>query len=67
VTGKKCTYTVLPSTGVPDRDIMFKLYNDIGMYGTKEIPDRNLIELGVEFSTVEDFVYDKLCPILGVR
>jgi hypothetical protein len=38
-----CMYTVLPTTGVPDRDIMFNLYNDIGVYGKEEIPDENLL------------------------
>jgi hypothetical protein len=66
VTGRRCTYTVLPTTGVHDRDVMFQLYNDIGMYGTKEIPDQNLLDLGVKFHTVEDFVRERLAPHLGV-
>ena len=45
---------------------MFQLYNDIGMYGTKEIPDQNLLDLGVKFHTVEDFVHERLAPHLGV-
>ena len=66
VTGRKCTYTVLPTTGVPDRDVMFHLYNDIGMYGTKQIPDPNLLELGIKFHTVEDFIKEQLCPHLNI-
>ena len=46
---------------------MFTLYNDIGMYGTKPIPDPNLLELGVKFHSVEDFIRDKLCPHLGIQ
>lgn len=45
---------------------MFKLYNDIGMYGTKEIPDPNLLELGVKFQTLEDFIKDSLVPHLKI-
>lgn len=66
VTGRKCTYTVLPTTGVPDRDIMFKLYNGIGMYGSKEIPDEGLLELGVRFHSVEDFIRERLMPYLQI-
>jgi len=66
VTGRKCTYTVLPTTGVPDRDVMFTLYNDIGMYGVKPIPDPNLLGLGVKFHTLEDFIKDSLVPHLKI-
>jgi hypothetical protein len=34
---------ILPTTEVQDRDVMFTPYNDIGMYGTKPIPDENSI------------------------
>lgn len=44
VTGRNCAYTVLPTTGVPDRDILFTLYNDIGMFETKgKIHGRNYL------------------------
>jgi hypothetical protein len=66
VSGLKCTYEVLPTTGVPDRDVMFKLYNAQGMYGTKEIPDPNLLELGVKFHSVEDFIRDRLLPHVDI-
>jgi hypothetical protein len=66
VTGRKCKYTVIPSTGVPDRDVMFTLYNDIGMYGKKEIPDQNLVDLGIKFHNVEDFVCERLAPHSGI-
>lgn len=66
VSGRKCTYTVIPTTGVPDRDIMFKLYNAQGMYGTQPIPDPNLLALGIKFHSVEDFVRERLIPHLGI-
>jgi len=66
VTGKECYYTVLPSTGVPDRDIMFQLYNEMGMYGAKEIPDENILKLGVKLHDIDDFVRDRLAPHLGL-
>lgn len=66
VSGKKAIYRRLESTGWADRDIMFKLYNECGMYGFKEIPDKNVLALGVELHGVEDFVRSRLLPHLGL-
>ncbi|PCH37493.1 NAD(P)-binding protein [Wolfiporia cocos MD-104 SS10] len=66
VTGKECIYTVLPTTGVPDRDVMFQLYNEMGMYGAKEIPDENILKLGVKLHSIDDFVRARLAPHLGL-
>jgi hypothetical protein len=66
VTGKKCTWDSLATTGVPDRDIMYQLYNEIGMYGNKELPDENIIALGVKMHDIEDFVRERLVPYLGL-
>lgn len=66
VSGKKAEYVVIPTTGVKDRDIMFELYNHVGMYPGKEIPDNNILALGVKLSNVEEFVREKLLPHLGV-
>lgn len=64
VSGKKCTFKCLPTTGVPDRDIMYQLYNEMGMYGGKELPDENVIALGVKMHGIEDFVRERLLPHL---
>ncbi|RDL37670.1 Uncharacterized protein BP5553_05103 [Venustampulla echinocandica] len=66
VTGKKCTWDSLPTTGVPDRDIMYQLYNEVGMYGNKELPDNNVVALGVKMHGIEDFVRERLVPHLGL-
>jgi hypothetical protein len=66
VTGKECTYTVLPTSGVPDRDIMFQLYNERGMYGAKAIPDPTVLALGVKLHSTENFVRECLVPFLGI-
>ncbi|KAH9942071.1 NAD(P)-binding protein [Amylocystis lapponica] len=66
LTGKTVTYETLPTTGVPDRDIMFQLYNEMGMYGAKEIPDPNVLKLGVELHGIDDFVRSRLAPHLGL-
>lgn len=66
VSGKKAVYRRLETTGWVDRDIMFQLYNECGMYGAKEIPDENVLALGVELHGVEDFVRSRLLPHLGL-
>ncbi|KAL2012623.1 hypothetical protein VTN00DRAFT_148 [Thermoascus crustaceus] len=67
ISGKRAIYTVLPSSGVPDRDTMFELYNSVGMYPGKEIPDENVLKLGVKLHSVENFIRDRLLPHLGLQ
>ena len=74
ITGKKTIYTVLPSTGWPDRDTMFELYNDIKIsYPGREVPDPKVtgaIEdggLGVNLSGgLEEYIRLELLPALGL-
>lgn len=66
VSGKKAVYERLDKTGWPDRDAMFELYNEYGMYGAKEIPDEHVLALGVELHGIEDFVRERLLPYLGL-
>lgn len=66
VTGKQTIYRKLETTGWKDRDTMFQLYNECGMYKGKEIPDQNVLALGVELHGVEDFVRSRLLPHLGL-
>lgn len=66
VSGKRAVYRRLETTGWKDRDVMFQLYNDCEMYGAKEIPDDNVLALGVELHGVEDFVRSRLLPHLGL-
>jgi hypothetical protein len=67
VSGKRCHYIVLPTTGVPERDTMFQLYNEVGMHPGVQIPDAEVLKLGVEFHDVEDFIRDRLLPNLGLN
>lgn len=66
VSGKRCEYIVLPSTGVPERDTMFRLYNEVGMYPGLSLPDPKVVAMGVELHTAEDFMKEKLLPHLGL-
>ncbi|KAL1885703.1 hypothetical protein Plec18167_001198 [Paecilomyces lecythidis] len=68
LSGKQVKYTVLETTGVHDRDIMFHLYNHGYMYRGATVPDENVFKLlGVKFHDLEDFVRDKLLPYLGLK
>jgi len=45
---------------------MFQLYNSQGMYGSQEIPDPKVLNLGVKLHGVDDFVRETLLPHLGI-
>jgi hypothetical protein len=45
---------------------MYQLYNEMGMYGNKELPDENIVALGVKMHCFEDFVRERLVPHLGL-
>jgi len=64
VTGKPTKYVVLPSTGNEARDTMFNLYNLTGTYPGVELPDPNVLNLGVELHGAEQFARERLIPHL---
>ena len=74
ISGKRSFYTVLPSTGWPDRDTMFELYNDIKIsYPGREVPDPKITSatgdggLGVKLSGgLEEYIRVELLPALGL-
>ncbi|KAJ4215731.1 hypothetical protein NW759_009591 [Fusarium solani] len=66
VSGKKVIYNVKPTCGIPDRDIMLQLYNNVGMYPGVEIPPPEVLELGVKLHSAEDFIRERLLPHLGI-
>ncbi|KAI8930864.1 hypothetical protein NX059_011881 [Plenodomus lindquistii] len=66
VSGKKVVYKVKPTCGIPDRDIMLQLYNNVGMYPGVEIPTPEVLELNVKLHTAEDFIRERLLPHLGL-
>jgi hypothetical protein len=45
---------------------MYQLYNEMGMYGHKELPDEKILKLGVTMHGIEDFVRERLVPHLGL-
>jgi hypothetical protein len=55
---------VLDSTGNEQRDTMFDLYNVTGTYPGVELPDPNVLDLGVQLHGVEEFVRQRLLPHL---
>lgn len=58
---------MLPTTGVPERDIMFELYNEVGMHPGVQFPDPQVLNLGVKFHNVEEYIREKLLPHLGLK
>ncbi|KAF5581445.1 transcriptional regulatory [Fusarium pseudoanthophilum] len=66
VSGKKVIYKVKPTCGIPDRDIMLQLYNDVGMYPGVSIPTPEVAMLGVKLHSAEDFIRERLLPHLGL-
>ncbi|KIX09316.1 uncharacterized protein Z518_00395 [Rhinocladiella mackenziei CBS 650.93] len=67
VSGKNVEYMVLPTTGVPERDKMFSMYNEVGMHPGVTFPDPRVVNLGVTFHNTEDFIREKLLPHLGLE
>ena len=45
---------------------MFQLYNEMGMYGDKTLPDEAEVGLGVRMHGIDDFVREVLVPHLGL-
>ena len=66
VTGLPTRYVILPTTGNDSRDIMFNLYNQTGTYPGVALPDKNVLDLGVELHGLEQFVREKLVPHLKI-
>ena len=67
MSGKKVVYKVKPTCGIPDRDIMLQLYDNVGMYPGLEIPTPEVLELGVKLHTAEDYIRERLLPHLGLE
>lgn len=66
VSGKRVIYKIKPTCGIPDRDIMLQLYNNVGMYPGVEIPTPEVAMLGVKLHSAEDFIRERLLPHLGL-
>ncbi|KAJ9497590.1 hypothetical protein H2202_007014 [Exophiala xenobiotica] len=64
VTGLPTKYVILPNTGNESRDIMFNLYNKTGTYPGVQLPDKKVLDLGVELHGLEQFVQEDLVPHL---
>ncbi|KAH8736585.1 hypothetical protein BGZ61DRAFT_503014 [Ilyonectria robusta] len=67
VSGKKVVYKVKPTCGIPDRDIMLQLYNNVGMYPGVAVPTPEVLELDLKLHTAEDFIRERLLPHLGLE
>ncbi|KAF8202723.1 hypothetical protein K438DRAFT_1965210 [Mycena galopus ATCC 62051] len=67
VLGAEVTYTTAPPIGIVAMDEMFAAqveYN--GFYQETPIPNPDLVALGMEFSTIEDFLHTEVKPRFGL-
>ena len=61
-TGKRVTYEAKPPSGNPDMDEMFSTFKEVGMYNDGPLPRKELLDLGIKFSTLEEFVKSQILP-----
>ncbi|OGE53436.1 hypothetical protein PENARI_c008G05275 [Penicillium arizonense] len=66
VSGKKVEYSTLPTTGIPERDIMLNLYNAVGMHPNRTLPTEEIQALGLNLHTVDSYYRQRLLPHLGL-
>jgi len=52
------------SSGLKDLDDMYRYYNKWGLYQENTIPQPLLLELGIKFSTIDNFVDDCVVPYI---
>lgn len=65
VTGKPCKYVRQETSGFPERDKLFRMYNQLGTtYPGFVSPDPSVLTLGVELASLEDFIRERLIPSL---
>lgn len=67
VSGKPTTYVLQETTGIPERDKMFKMYTSFKQnYPGFHAPDPKVLALGVQPAGPEDFVRERILPALGM-
>ncbi|KAJ7890869.1 NAD(P)-binding protein [Mycena olivaceomarginata] len=58
--GKDVTFLAPESAGLPEFDDMASYQSKFGMYNSTAVPNPDLVALGVEFGTLEEFVQKEL-------
>ncbi|ETN40386.1 uncharacterized protein HMPREF1541_04663 [Cyphellophora europaea CBS 101466] len=67
VSGKPTKYVLETSSGIPERDKLFKMYNRFKQnYPGFVAPDPQVLALGVRLAEPEDFVRERILPALGL-
>jgi uncharacterized protein YbjT (DUF2867 family) len=61
-TGRETRVVTVPTTGLHDLDIMYECYNEYSVYSELTYPTPATVELGVQLSTLEDWVRDSAVP-----
>jgi len=65
LTGRNTRYIPVESRGDSDLEQMFRFQNDGLLYPDATIPAPELVELGAQFSSLEDFVKAKIVPMFS--
>ncbi|KAJ7724712.1 hypothetical protein DFH07DRAFT_946306 [Mycena maculata] len=60
--GKKVTFTPVESAGIAELDEMFLFQAKIGMYKETPVPNPDLVALGVQFGSMEEFIKTEIVP-----
>ncbi|KAJ6621015.1 hypothetical protein B0H10DRAFT_1945653 [Mycena sp. CBHHK59/15] len=56
------TFTPLETSGMEELDEMYGYQAKVGMYTTTPVPNPDLVALGVEFGTLEEFIQTEAVP-----
>ncbi|EXJ71093.1 uncharacterized protein A1O5_06086 [Cladophialophora psammophila CBS 110553] len=64
-TGKQTRVVTAPTSGFKDLDVMYEYYNDHSLYSEFPIPEKETLELGIEFHSMEDFVREVVVPYIS--
>jgi len=60
--GKEVTFTPVETSGLIDLDEMFLFQAKIGMYTSTPVPNPDLVALGVQFGSMDEFIKTEVVP-----
>ncbi|KAJ6593010.1 hypothetical protein B0H19DRAFT_1088978 [Mycena capillaripes] len=63
--GKEVTFTPLESEGLRELDEMYEFFAKIGWYNDTPVPNPDLVALGVQFGSMEEFVKTEVVSRFG--
>ncbi|KAK6386290.1 hypothetical protein LTS17_001865 [Exophiala oligosperma] len=64
-TGRETRIITAPHSGFDDLDVMYRYYNDYGLYNEFPVPTKETKDLGIKFHTLEKFVNEGVVPYIN--